>query len=284
MNSFLFRQIAKYFKWHYSLGFKLYSYCVGKTSRNIFCFLFNLSALIRGKKIRFTYDTEAKSYQATDATYKLSFHHVKQANMAYADGIESRGQNLGQAYFLDQIEFRPDDVVIDCGANVGDLYLYFRVNNLKVKYTGFEPSPLEYKSLRANVQPQACYNLGLWHENGNLKFYVSSQGADSSLIEPSSYDQIIDVETKRLDTLLSGSIRLLKIEAEGAEPEVLLGSENLFKNVDYISADLGFERGKEQSSTLETVINLLLEKNFELVTVSHSRIVALFRNKNMTAV
>lgn len=283
MNSFLFRQIAKYFKWHYSLFFKLFSYAIAKTSRNVFCFLFNTSALIRGKKVRFSYNADLKSYQVTDSPYQLRFYHVKQANMAYVNGVESRGQTLGDAYFLNLIKFRPDDVVIDCGANVGDLYLYFRVNGLNVKYTGFEPSPLEYKSLSSNVEPQKSYNLGLWHENGNLKFYVSSQGADSSLIEPVTYDQVINVETKRLDSLLSGPVRLLKIEAEGAEPEVLLGCANLLRNVDYISADLGFERGKEQASTLETVINYLLGQNFELVTVSHTRVIALFRNKNLSA-
>ena len=79
------------------------------------------------------------------------------------------------------------------------------------------------------------------------------------------------VETTKLESLLkdigylSKNLKLLKLEAEGAEPEVIKGALNLLKNIEYIAADLGPERGFNQESTLKEVVNILLENNFEIV-------------------
>jgi hypothetical protein len=121
--------------------------------------------------------------------------------------------------------------------------------------------------------------MGLWKECSQLDFYVSSDGADSSIIEPPSYTEKITVKTNRLDNLINEKIKLFKVEAEGAEPEVLMGTENILKNIEYISADLGFERGINSESTLVPVLNWLLNHEFELVAISHDRICALFKNK-----
>ena len=49
--------------------------------------------------------------------------------------------------------------------------------------------------------------------------------------------------------------------------------------VEYVSADLEYERGIQCESTLVPVTNYLLEHDFELVDVSHGRICALYKNK-----
>ena len=280
MNSFLLNQIRKYVKWHLGLFFKVYRHLMGKTSGNLFSFLFNIAAIIRNNKTRVTYLNSNDGYQAAHGDFKVNFYHTKQASMAYCDGIYERAMQIGRAYFLDRIDFKDNDVVLDCGANVGDLLLYFKLKKLNIKYVGFEPSPLEYKSLAKNVNPYVSHNLGLWKEDGMLTFYVSSQGADSSLIEPIKYDAKIEVKTVRLDSIINGPIKLLKLEAEGAEPEVLLGASGLLNSIEYISADLGFERGKTQESTLAPVVNYLCTNGFDLLDVSHERVIALFRNKN----
>ena len=75
--------------------------------------------------------------------------------------------------------------------------------------------------------------------------------------------------------LLEKKIKLLKLEAEGAEIEVILGAKNILKNIEYISADLGYERGKLEKSTLIPVTNFLLKNNYELVDFNIDRVVAL---------
>ena len=71
---------------------------------------------------------------------------------------------------------------------------------------------------------------------------------------------------------------MLKLEAEGAEPEILEGIGDKLRLIEYISADLGFERGANCESTLVPVTNMLLRNNFSLVEVGYSRVVALFKN------
>ena len=119
----------------------------------------------------------------------------------------------------------------------------------------------------------------MWNADGELEFFVSSQGADSSLIEPLSFDDKIKVPVKRLESYVSSKIKLLKLEAEGAEPEILEGLGDKLDLVEYVSADLEYERGIQCESTLVPVTNYLLEHDFELVDVSHGRICALYKNK-----
>ena len=76
-----------------------------------------------------------------------------------------------------------------------------------------------------------------------------------------------------------GKVKLLKLEAEGAEPEILLGAGDALKQVEYISADLGPERGLSQETTAATVINFLLARDFRLVDVFAERLVFLFKNQ-----
>ncbi|MBT8443052.1 MAG: FkbM family methyltransferase [Gammaproteobacteria bacterium] len=252
---------------------------IRKTRGRPFCALFNLRAMLRGVDVRMRFDAAERRFRASSGRYTLNFRHEAQAYYACKRGIPRRLQLLGETYFLPQIEFRAGDLVVDCGANVGELKFWFVEQGVDIEYVGIEPSPLEFACLEENVAPDRAINCGLWDRDGELEFYVSSQMADSSLIEPPEYDEVIRVPTHRLDTLLAGrSIRLLKLEAEGAEPEAIAGCEKLLDRIDYISADLGFERGVGQTSTLAAVSNYLLPRGFEIVANGRKRLTVLYRN------
>jgi hypothetical protein len=211
-----------------------------------------------GVDARVHYRPDEKTFVVKSGSYEIRFRHEAQAYYAMKRGIVRRTAILGETYFLPQIDFAPGDVVVDCGANVGELKYYFLVNDIAVEYIGIEPSPLEYSCLAQNV---------------------SSQMADSSLIEPPSYDEIIKVPTMRLDSLLPDRrIKLLKLEAEGAEPEAIAGCERILDRIEFVSADLGFERGVDQTSTLGVVTNYLLGRGFEIVANGRKRLTVLYRN------
>jgi hypothetical protein len=56
---------------------------------------------------------------------KLRSHHILRPRVAlYRKGLSFRGQQLGKSYHLDKINFLDDDLIVDVGANVGDLNLY----------------------------------------------------------------------------------------------------------------------------------------------------------------
>ena len=70
----------------------------------------------------------------------------------------------------------------------------------------------------------------------------------------------------------------MKLEAEGFEPEILQGGLSILDQVEYIAADLGWERGQEQDCTIPQVVNLLLSYRFRLKSVSRDGVHFLFEN------
>ncbi len=243
-----------------------------------FCRLYNLKAWLSGADVRAQFDAGSGRSFVRSPAYRVETYPQRRATI-YSKGVEARAKKLGADYLLPLVHFADGDVVIDCGANVGDLKLYFRDLGVAVEYVGIEPGPGEFAVLQRNVQPSKVHNVGLWNEDGELTFYVSSGGADSSLIEPPAYDSVTRVPTRRLDTLVDyPRIKLLKIEAEGAEPEALEGATGLLDRIEYITADVGGERGIEQESTLAPVTNFLLGRGFEFVALNPARLSALYRN------
>ncbi|KRD29134.1 hypothetical protein ASE36_10665 [Rhizobium sp. Root274] len=87
---------------------------------------------------------------------------------------------------------------------------------------------------------------------------------------------------KRLDHLdidVSGSRRVvLKIEAEGAEPEVLEGATGILANVDYVTIDCGFERGKERADTFAATNTFLADQGFRMMKPNFKRMIMLYCN------
>lgn len=229
--------------------------------------------------VRFFYDKEKRAYGYVDERYGLPiyFFHKTRSKM-YRNGIIHRVDSLARDYFLSRIKFTDGDVVLDCGANIGELYFWFKFNDLRVRYVAFEPSPLEFSALRMNCPNADAHNVALWNRNETIPFYLASEDADSSIIQPAQHQGSIAVEGRRLEAYIEEPIRLLKLEAEGAEPEILEGIGDKLRLIEYISADLGFERGVNCESTLVPVTNMLLRNNFSLVEVGYPRVVALFKN------
>ena len=214
------------------------------------------------------------------------FHFVfplSQRNIdSYGKGIDHIIEKIGVAYHLDSIKLFPGDLVVDCGANVGALYLYLKkwYGNL-VYYQGFEPGALEFLCLQQNVEiKNLVHQTALNEVDGGVAFFYSPDGADSSLIEPPNFINKYVANGARIDTIFSGSIKLLKIDAEGAELEVLKGAQNLLEKIKYITVDLGFERGRSQDSTLIEVFNFLIPEGFCPIKINR-RMVVLFENNSI---
>lgn len=271
-----------YIRFHLKILFNIYRKIILKSDRKIFQYLFNIKSIILKSPARLKWENNIFIFR--DINFPNLRHKIRaqrQCNDAYEFGLINRLNKLESAYFLNEINFQSNDIFIDCGANVGDLKLWFEYNNININYVGFEPSPIEFECLKKNVSPSIVHNVGLWNEEGKINFFISSQGADSSLIEPKEFDEVITVKVKTLNKFINKKIKCLKLEAEGAEPEILEGLDDKIKYVEFISADLGYERGKDCESTLVPVTNFLLEKGFELINMNHIRISALFKNKNL---
>ena len=178
------------------------------------------------------------------------------------------GQQLGKSYHLDKINFLDGDLIVDVGANVGDLNLYLPT---AVRYIGLEPSPEEFNLLRLNVTTNSkIFNNAAIDLNRQVSFYINSEEADSSIFEPTSHSKIINIQGIRLDSLIKEKVKLLKIDAEGGELEVLIGCENVLSLITYIAIDCGFEKGKNRESTFIPCLKFLQSHGFELLEVGRN--------------
>ena len=176
---------------------------------------------------------------------------------------------------LDKIEFNSGDTVVDCGANVGELYKRLKKNINNLNYIGFEPDPIVFKCLEKNVNSKnvKIYQSALSNKSSIEKLYISSEGADTSLVFLENKESI-EIETILLDELNLSNVKLIKMDAEGFELEVLQGSKNTLKSTKYVSVDFGPEKGTEGINTLPDVSNFLYENNFRMVHANTEDILA----------
>lgn len=255
-------------------------------SKQKLVFFENLYSLFRRKKFRFSYDQINNVFKIVDNNQACFFSDIKRGFSLYREGIDNRENFLFNSYCLQNIKFNNNDVVIDCGANSGDLFL--RLNKLikADNYIAIEPNPSDFRILSLNVPKESILiNKALGNVNSKLSFYVSTSSGDSSLIEPVKYDDIIKVDVVRLDELLldlkKTKIKLLKLEAEGFEPEILEGLGSSIKYCEYISVDGGYERGINAEQTFTSITNYLLTNGFEIVDIYFPWHRALFKKTNI---
>ena len=189
---------------------------------------------------------------------------------------------LAGQYLLDQIDVVQGGVFIDCGANIGELGLWARARGLA--YIPFEPEILEARCCDLNNFDGRAETRRkvLWKETTMLTLCSMPESADSSIFEVDGHSARIEVPAVTLDDSvdLSGfpGMVVFKIEAEGAEPEVLEGSARALPLMDWVAIDCGYERGKEKAHTFVETNVFLHDHGFRLHGMHPKRVVALYRN------
>lgn len=253
------------------------------SSPKVACSIENLSQSVLRRTARFHYDPIERLYFVNEGEYNHHFSDMIRGFGLYGRGVVFRGNQLHRDYLADQIVFKREDIVVDCGANYGDFYISLKSKICPKNYISFEPGQEEFVALTKNAQGCRNFNVGLSNIEGSQVFFVSSAGADSSIIEPGVYTHRELVETSTLDSIQRRlnltRIRLFKLEAEGFEPEILQGGVSFLKACEYVATDGGYERGVESEETLSFQISFLINHDFELVKVNLRRGTALFRRK-----
>lgn len=239
----------------------------------LFTVLINL--LLR-RKVKLKY--EKPFYLGVQDEYEFYFPNKRVTRLLR--GIEEQTDDIFNLYLLDKVEFESGDTVIDCGANVGELYPGLKKSIENLKYIGFEPDPVVYKCLEKNVNSKNAklYQQALSNKFSVEKLYISTEGADTSLVYLENKESV-EVETVPLDQLELSNIKLIKMDAEGFELEVLQGSKNTLKSTKYVSVDFGPEKGTDGINTIPEVSNFLYENNFKMIFANTDRHIGLFKNQ-----
>lgn len=286
--------IGDYFRSFYILNkfffYSLFQNLLSFLSPVYACLLMNFKQKIFSKNALFFYESKKKLFKVIDKNLTAYFNEKMRGINTYAYGISHRANLLASTYSLGLIKFKNNDIIIDCGANFGDIYFWTLLNKLSIQYISFEPSPEEFKCIELNCKNQKNNNVALSNVDGFLDFYIKSDTGDSSLIIPSEgYHKKIKVKTTTLDNYISvnkiNKIKFLKLEAEGAEPEILEGSKKIINRIEYIGVDGSPERGVKKETTIEFASNFLLKNGFEMISIKYgvSFVKVLFRNINVNS-
>lgn len=245
-----------------------------------------LSALRSGVRSELEYDSERRLFKVTEG--KDAVWVARRSRLHFQiRGVAERRAKLQDEYLVPEGLVRKGDLVIDCGANIGEFAIICA--KLGANVLAFEPEPEEFRALQANADfygQITPFNLALWDSAGVLPFFNKNSTGDSSLFDPGEAEGVINISTIRLDSLdavpaAPARIRLMKVEAEGGEPEVLSGCGDILDRVDYISADLGPERGTEKLTTVAEVTDLLYARGFKMLKFFEGRCTALFGSREV---
>ena len=238
------------------------------------------------KVINFYYKKNGKIYSDGSEYYKeinnKKFYYPNNRILRIVNNEDLLIKNIRASYCLDEIDFSNDDVIIDCGANVGELKLAIEAYGKNINYFGFEPDEATFKCLsKNNSDNKNLFNKALSNKKEKNKFFLDTAGGNSSLVYFGK-DNFIEIDCVRLDMMdIPKKIKLFKVEAEGFEPEVLYGAEKILKNIEYISVDFGSERGMDQKNTVIEVNSFLLNNNFKLYKFSNHRTVGLYKKDSL---
>lgn len=217
--------------------------------------------------------------------HSIYFYHPQRVTR-YAMGVQERINKLMQEYCVDQITDLANGVYVDIGSNIGEFSMGISSKFPGARLIRFEPSESECLASKKNLQHcnDTLHQVLLWKEESELDFHPGNETGDSSIFPTENLKKLIRIQTSTLDKVMGQTpidmIELLKLEAEGAEPEILMGGRETLEKTRYVVADLGPERGVNLEETFDSS-NLILEQyGFELIgRYELGRKCYLFRNK-----
>lgn len=242
-----------------------------------------------GFRLNVLWDEEKNLYHVVNENDSIYVSQKNRLKM-FGQGVDKRINQLCKQYLADSLKLEGKDLVVDVGANIGEFSLCL-AKNRHVRIVAIEPELPEFNALRENLNEYEAevHNTALWDSACELEFYHANENGDSSLFaqegRPSSKVKAISIDDLAGSSpMLSGGamIKLLKVEAEGAEPEILSGATSVLERTEYVTVDVGAERGMNRESTLVPVLSIMLDAGFDPIEFSLPRAVILFKKKQAT--
>jgi len=206
----------------------------------------------------------------------LKFYRSSMSRVLWVD------QHLSQESYTEAQRFfrrylRPNDVVVDVGANIGFFTLmYSMLVGEHGKVYAFEPHPRIYKYLQGNlalnrVENVYPLNLALGNRNGAVMF-SDKKGDDRNSVVAD--DSGITVPAKRLGEvgIENGSVSLLKIDVEGYEKFVIEGAGHLMQKVQCIYFEALDRHFLKFGYKLADLLNILINHGFQILEVQGNKV------------
>lgn len=184
---------------------------------------------------------------------------IGRALALYGEFAES--ENALMAQFIG-----PGDTVVDVGANVGTVTLFLaKTVGAAGRIFAFEPQNEIFHYLCGNValgghRNVVCLNAAAGAENGTIGAPAVDYGAEENFGAVSFLGQGPgETEVKTIDGLNLDRCRLIKIDVEGMEPEVLKGAQETIGRL----RPFVYTENKSGDNS-PTVIRFFLERDYAL--------------------
>jgi FkbM family methyltransferase len=166
--------------------------------------------------------------------------------------------------------------IIHIGGHYGQEYDLYKSLNVPILF--FEPLSNNYIKLYNKVKDDTnvdTYQCALGNENRKVIMNVEevNQGQSSSILKPKKhleqYPHIIFNKTEEVDMFRLDDIdvdskkyNFINIDVQGYELEVLKGSSNFLKNIDYIISEVNKDEVYENCAKVEELDSFLNQFNF----------------------
>ena len=142
-------------------------------------------------------------------------------------------------------------LIIDCGANMGLVSVYFKSIFPNARIIAFEPDPLCFSAASVNCSQLpnvTLHQVAVWKENGTLSFSRVGVvgGYVSALASNSSSSSSVNVSAVRLRDFLIEPVEFLKLDIEGSEFDVLADCEHNLHYVRRMFVELHSFSGRPQ--------------------------------------
>ena len=188
---------------------------------------------------------------------------------------------------------REEVVFFDIGANIG----WYTINLAKmlkgVKIFAFEPIPVTFEKLKANVQLNLVdvnlYNFGFSSKEQELTFYYYPEGsvnASAANLSGSDTVQEIPCLVKKLDEFTaeeSLAIDFIKCDVEGAELFVYQGGiESIKRSKPIIFTEILRKWSAKFSYNPNEIIDLLVSLGYRCFTAKADQLVEFFKMDDST--
>ncbi len=181
--------------------------------------------------------------------------------------------------YLKQI-IKEGDIIIDLGANIGYYTLIFAklVGDLGHVYA-FEPEPSNFELLSKNIKENNHSNVTLIqkavsNKNSKIKLYVSKRNlASHRIFDSDEKRNSVEVDVITLDEYFKKfekPIKFIKIDVEGAEGAVLLGTSKIIEKSENLTIMMEYfpKWIKKFGDEPKEILKSLLQKDFKLYNLN----------------
>ena len=197
-------------------------------------------------------------------------------------GFENAGKRQWYRYKIPSlIQNAKIDTIIDVGANVGEISYFAHCQKIRNIYA-IDPDPMIAEILDFNLRSTNAIvdTRALGISNDEVDFYTQTASADSSLLSSIKSAKAVKVKCLTLDRFFEeykigdshGTI-LLKMDAEGFEPEILSSGLNALRLIKYLAIDTGPERNGK--TTTKEVSSILHSANFKIESFNSDMLLAI---------